>query len=926
MRSIIVGMGMCLAAAAAQAGELAGRVSDASGESPLQGARVQIVELNREAISERDGRYRITNVPAGSYTVRAEYVGADDAQATVTVTETGSSALDLRLGREVTQLENVLVVGLAAGQSSALSQQRAASNIKNVVSADAIGRFPDQNAAESLQRIPGVSLARDQGEGRFAIIRGIDPALSSTTVNGIRVPGPESDSRQVNLDVIASDLLETLEVTKTMTPDMDGDAVGGNIEIKSATAFDRGNSISARAEGSYNELVGEWSPKLALSATRLFEVGGIADRLGVAAALSWFSRDFGSDNVETAGWPDIEGPDGEEFRGLEEAEQRDYLIIRERLSAALNFDYRATQNLDLYWRTLYSEFSDDEVQTTNLYVFEDGEIAELSDAGARWTDATVEKLTEARKETQTIFSTALGAEQRSGRWTLNYTLGYASAEEDNPDALGATFVGEGLAVGYDASNRRIPRLFAEDASFAEADSFALDEIVAERSSTQETETSLALDVRRDLQFGAAPGFLKFGGKARLRDKDGNLDAQVFDGFDQDYTMADFAATRIDYPLGVFGPAASRSGVRRFFSDNRDGLELDEDGSAIDSQIEDYDLSEDIYAAYLMASADVGRLRLVGGLRVERTEYSARGTQFLLDEEGGSGDPEFASLRRERDYTDVLPSLNLRYSLNERLLLRAAYSMTIARPSFEQASPRQAIEIEEDDGEFERVAEFGNPDLDPLRSQNFDLAIEFYPGGVTALSAGLFYKRIDDFFVIADVAGEPGPFEDFDEAITTLNGGSADLYGLELSLTHKFKTLPAPFDGLLIGANATFTDSEAELPQRDDKAPLPRQSDLLWNLLLGYEKKALRLRLAATYRDAYFDEIDELDDPSTDRYVDDHLQIDFSGSYRVAPNYEIYVNAVNLNDEPFYAYFGNERFSSQYEEYGPTYEIGVKADF
>ncbi|MGV2480241.1 UNVERIFIED_CONTAM: TonB-dependent receptor, partial [Salmonella enterica subsp. enterica serovar Weltevreden] len=113
-----------------------------------------------------------------------------------------------------------------------------------------------------------------------------------------------------------------------------------------------------------------------------------------------------------------------------------------------------------------------------------------------------------------------GAEQRSGPWTLNYTLGYASAEEDNPDALGASFVGEGLAIGYDAANRRIPRLFAEDAAYADPLSFALDEIVAERSSTQETETSLALDFRRDLQFGSAPGFLKFGAKARLREKDG----------------------------------------------------------------------------------------------------------------------------------------------------------------------------------------------------------------------------------------------------------------------------------------------------------------------------------------------------------------------------------------------------------------------
>lgn len=914
----------------AQAGDLSGRISDAKGEAPLEGARVSIVELNRESVSERDGRYRFAALPEGTYTVRAEYVGAPPAESSVTVTAEGDASLDLRLGEDVTQLENVLVVGYAAGQASALSQQRAASNIKTIVSADAIGRFPDQNVAESLQRLPGVSLARDQGEGRFVIIRGIDPSLSSTTINGVRVPGPEGDSRQVNLDVISSDLLEGLEVTKSPTPDMDGDSVGGNIEIKSATALDRGNSFNARAEGSYNELVSETSPKFALSGTRLLDVGGETGNLGVAAALSWFSRDFGSDGVEPAGWPEIEGPDGD-FFGLEEAEQRDYVITRERLSAALNFDYRASPTLDLYWRTLYSDFSDDEVQTTNVYKFEDGDVLELSDSAARWENATVEKLTEFRKETQTILSTVLGAEHRFDAWTANYTLGYASAEEDNPNALGATFVGEDLTLGYSATDRQIPRLFADDAAYDDAATFALDEIVLENSYTQETETVLALDLRRDMLFGSAPGFLKFGAKARLRDKDGDLDAFVYDGFPQDFTLNDFPAERIDYPLGAFGPAASRGGVRAFFNDNRDDLELNDGDSAIDSMIEDYTLTEDILAGYLMASADVGRLRIVGGARVERTEYSARGTQLVIDEDAGSGDPEFATLSRDKEYTDVLPSLNLRYELSERLLLRAAYSQTIARPSFEQASPRQAIEItaeEDDEGniEIERVAEFGNPDLDPLSAQNLDFAIEFYPGGVSAMSAGLFYKRIEDFFVIADVAGEPGTFENFDEAITTLNGGSADLYGLELAYTRKLKHLPAPFDGLLISANATFTDSEATLPQRSDKAPLPRQSDTLWNLLLGYEKYGISLRLSATYRDEYFDEIGDLDDPQTDRYVDNHLQIDFSGAYRLTPNYEIYVNAINLNDEPFFAYFDSPRFASQYEEYGPTYEVGVKANF
>lgn len=929
MRRNRVGWALCLAAVgigAAQAGELAGRVSDARGELPMEGARLRLVELNRETVAARDGGYRFLDVPAGSWTLRAEYIGAPAMDTPVTVGEQGEVRADLRLGAaESVRLADVLVVGQAAAQSAALSQQRAASSIKTIASSDAIGKFPDQNAAESLQRLPGLSVARDQGEGRFVIIRGIDPALSSTTINGMRVPGPEADSRQVNLDVLASDLLESVEVSKSMTPDMDGDAVGGNIEIRSTTALDRGNSLSARVEGSYNDQVGETSPRLALSGTRLFDVGGERGKLGMAGALSWYKRDFGSDNVEAAGWPEIEGPEGD-VRGLEEAEQRDYRITRERLSAALNFDYAASPALDLYWRTLYSDFSDDEVQTTNLFAYNTDEVVELGDSGGLFDDSEVEKLTEARKETQRILSTVLGAEQRLGLWTVDYRLGYSTAEEDTPDALGATFVGEGMRLGYSGAGSRTPRLFADDAAFADAATFGLDEIALESSRTKERETALGLDLKRALRFGEAPGFVKFGAKLRMRDKTGNVDAQVYDGFAEDFTLADFGSQRVEYPFGAWGPAASRGGVRRFFDERRADLELDEDGSTIDSRIEDYRMDEDILAGYAMASADIGRLRIAGGLRVERTDTSSRGTRLLVDEEAGSGDPEFSALSRDRTYTDLLPSLNFRWELSDRTILRAAWSQTIARPGFEASSPRQSIEITEDDGEFEREAELGNPDLDPLRSQNFDLAIEFYPGGVSALSAGLFYKRIRDFFVLADIAGEPGDFEDFNEAITTLNGGKARLIGLELAATHRFSRLPSPFDGFLVSANATFTDSEAELPQRSEKVPLPRQSDTLWNLALGYEKYGFDLRLSATYRDDYFDEVDELDDPETDRYVSDHLQIDFSGSYRVATNYEVYFNAVNLNDEPFHAYFRERRYLSQYEEYGPTFELGLKASF
>ena len=912
-------------AGAQEAEGIYGRVLDRSGEVGFEGAVVRIEELGLEAISERDGRYRIGQLPAGSYTLTVEYLGAARERSTLTVREGQSTALDFRIGEDVTAIQNILVVGQAAGQAGALNRQRTADNLKTVVSADAIGAFPDQNVAESLQRVAGLSLARDQGEGRFVVIRGIDPAFNATTINGVRVPGPQADSRQVNLDVISSDLLESLEVNKTMTPDMDGDAVGGTVEVKSSTALDRGNSLSLRAEASYNELVEEASPKLAASFTRLFSVGDAVENLGVAAAVSWFERDFGSDNVETAGFDDLEGPGGE-FPGIEEAEQRDYTITRERLSAALNFDLRASESSEFYLRTLYSDFSDDEIQRTNTYLFEDGDVDALSDGAAAFSGTTVEKLSEARTETQEILAGVFGGQHRLGLYTLDYALAYSEASEDTPDTLNIKFVGEEIDSGYSLADREQPQLFTTSANALDGGTFELDEIEEEATFTEERENSVAINLRRAFELRSAPAEWKIGAKARLREKENNIDATTFDGFGADFSLADFPDQRVDYPLGDFGLHPSRTALVDFVRANRAGFDIDSDGSAVASQSEDYDLSEDIFAAYGMLTADFGPLRVVAGARVEQTEFDASGTEYVVDEESGSGDPEFAAVRADERYTDVMPSLNLRMELGERTLARFAYSSTISRPNLAAAAPFARIEIEEDDGEFERNAELGNPDLDPLRAQNFDVSIEHYPGGIAQLSAGVFLKNLRDFFVMSDIAGTAGAFEDFDEALITLNGGKARIVGVEFGYAQRFAMLPTPFDGLLLSANLTLSDSKADLPFRDQHISLPFQSDSVANLALGYEKYGLSLRLAGTYRDDYFEVVNELDDAAQDRYVKEQLHLDFSGSYRITDHYQVYVNAVNLTDEPFYAYFADRRFASQYEEYGPTYELGFKANF
>ncbi|ULQ48025.1 TonB-dependent receptor [Flagellatimonas centrodinii] len=928
IKRLTVAGALCALASTAIAqdtGSISGRVTDASGDIAFEGARIRIQGLAAEAVSARDGRFSFPALPPGDYRLVITYLGAPEKVADVQLTSGERERVFITLGSEATRMENVLVVGQVAGQAAALNQALNADGLKDVISADAIGQFPDQNVAEALARAPGLSLFRDQGEGRFLVVRGIDPAFTATTVNGLRVPAPEGGTRQVNLDVISSDLLESAEIQKTNLPDMDGDTVGGTIELKTATAFDRGNTLSLRAEGSYNEQNDETSPKLAASLTRLLSLGGKVNNVGVSAAVSWFERDFGSEGVETPGFEELEGPTGDVL-GLEEAEQRDYTITRERLSAALNFDWRPSADLDLYWRNLYSDFSDDEVQLSNVYGFGEGDITALDGRVGQFAGIEVEKLDEARKETQTILSTLLGAQQRIDRWTLDYRLGYSLAEEDNPGEFNAAFVGEDIAAAYDLGNREIPLLGGTSAVYFDPATYELDEIERGDSLIEDDELQLAFDAQRDLDWGRAPGFWKAGIKYRSRTKTSDIDVQVFDGFGDDYTLADFAAQTVDYRLGNWGPISARNAVRAFADANQGDFELDADGSAIDSRLEDYRVEEDVLAGYLMAQANWGALRVTGGVRVERTDYAARGIEAAVDEENGSGDPTFTAQAFERQFTDVLPSVAVRYEVRENLVVRGGYSHTLARPTFEAAAPFANIEIEEDDGEFERAAELGNPALDPLQAQNLDLAIAWYPGSVSVLSAGVFYKRLKDFFVQSDIAGEPGPYADFDEAFIVLNGDTATLYGLELNAVRQLDRLPAPWNGLLISANLTLTDGEATLPFRDQKVPLPRQSETLGNVAIGFEDARWSLRLAANYRSEFLDEINELDDPTFDRYADSHLQYDFSGRYRVSETWQVYLNAVNLSDEPFYAYFADRAFNSQYEEYGRTFELGVKASF
>ena len=908
-------------------GRVEGQVAGDDG-GYLEGALVRLPELKLEAVTSADGSYAIGSVPAGSHEVTVSYIGYPLRSARVDVRD-GETA---RLEFAFSEIEEVVVYGeQTASTASALNQQRAADGIVSVVSATDIGQFPDRNVSEALQRVSGVFLERDQGEGRFVGIRGIDPNLIVTTINGVNVPAPENDKRSVALDVIPSELLSALEVSKSITPDMDGDGIGGAVNIKSASAFDSpGRNLTVSAQASFNHLQDESSPRASLIYSDTFDLGDQADSLGVAAAVSWFDRNFGSENIETdGGWfDDLERTDDVEFKGAEEIEQRDYVVNRERLGLAANFDYRPDGNGSWYIRTLYSSFSDQEYRTRNEFKFDDGDAVEGGDGFATWSDARVDKELKDRYEAQDILSISAGGKQEFDRWTLKYRAGYSRADESEPNRRDTQFTIEGIQIGYSNHGER-PGLFADPATL-DPDDYELSEIVIEDNETEDTERSFKIDLKRDFDAANLHGYVEVGAKFRRREKTNDIGIRVFDGFPGDPTLAGFELDGIDYGQGAFGLGVSEDAIDSFIAGNLGAFELDNDDTLAASTGGDYRMDENVDAVYVKNRLDFDNLRVVYGLRYEQTAFDATGLRVIYDDVGADGDPVPTPVSFSESYASALPSVNLRYAVNDNLLFRAAFYQTMARPKFGDLAPGGEVEYEEDDDEYVLKAEIGNPGLDPLQARNFDLSVEYYRQDVGLLSASFYYKALQDFVVLADTAAITdftqfvggNPVDDA-EVIQPVNGDDANVLGVELAWVQHLSSLPGLLSNLLVSANATFTDGEASLPFRDEKIAMPRQADRVLNFALGYETDRFSSRLAFSHKSERLLALEELDDPAFDVFQDTHTQLDLGMKYYVNGQWELTLDANNLTDEPYYAYFGDRRYNAQYETYGRTIALGVR---
>ena len=916
-----------------QQGNIEGVIIDGQGLQ-IPYATVIIEDIQKGTVSDVNGKFLFLNVPTGSHTLKIEYLGYADKKVSVDVNTAETTELTITLISQAESLNDVVVVGQLSGQARAYNTQKNKLNITNIVSTDQIGKFPDANIGDAMKRIPGITMQVDQGEARDIIIRGLAPQLNSVTLNGSRIPSAEGDNRNIQMDLIPADMIQIIEVNKAVTPDMDGDALGGSVNLVTRTAPE-GFRLSATAGSGLSFITNRRIINGAFILGDRTQDG----KFGWMVSASYNDADFGSDNFE-AEWNnelDFTDNNGEEQTidvnpYTDVFEQRTYLVQRIRRSFTANFDYNFDANNKIYLKSMYNwrddrenrfvianEILDGEDLTEDDFVIENNTPIRFLTEAARETKAGIDndRNQNTRLEDQRMQNYTLGGEHLIGDLKFDWMGSYAKASEERLNERYAQYTSE-----YQVFNNNVDPEFpimtaVNPADANDLDAFEFDEITEENQYTEEEDINVFLNLELPANFfDNGDGYVKVGLRGRFKNKFRDNDFFEYDFEDEFGTLADIPVRDYSDP-DILAGSQYQAGI---FPDPEwlGSLSLGpnaDNGEPVPDEFlrANYDVEENVYASYAMTSQKLSeKFTVLAGLRVEHTSITATGND-IIDEEETIGE-----ITDESSYTNVLPSVHLKYDFNERTVLRFAWSNTLARPNYEDLVPFTDV-VSQDEEIF-----LGNPELDATTSMAFDLMAEYYFQNVGILSGGLFFKDISDFIYVQQSEDEDTGFDLFQPR----NGEGATIFGAEFAFQRQLDFLPSFLKNLNVYLNYTYLTSNADGFANEDgdersDLDLPGTAPNMFNASLAYNDKKFNIRFSVNYSDAYIDELGG--NEFEDRYYDEQFFADFNVNYAITPNLRIYADLLNITDQPLRFYQGVSNRTMQAEYYGRRLTFGLKYD-
>jgi TonB-dependent receptor len=898
-------------------GSIRGKVTDAEHQT-LPGAAIQIESLHTVVTSDQNGFYSLPNLKPGVYKVKISYVGYEPK--VITVKFDGRSLVqNVELSTSNT-LSEAVVTGAFFGQRKALQMQKESMGVNNVVSADQVGKFPDSNIGDALKRINGVNVQYDQGEARFGQVRGTAADLTSVTVNGNRIPSAEGGTRNVQLDLIPADMIETIELNKVVTSDMDGDAIGGEINlITKNTPNHRVLNFNVGSGYSWISQKPLWDLGATLG-SRFFN-----SRFGLMASASYQYSPGGSDNTE---FEYVENDD--HSIALKEAQVRQYYVTRERQSYSLALDYTFNPLHKLYFKGMYNRRSDWENRYRISYKKLNGNSSKQS--VVMQTKAGSSDNKDARLELQQTMDFTLGGEHNFGRLKADWAGSYSRATEDRPNERYASYQlkGEDFASDFKDVGEKQP-YYALQLPTLDDSHWKLSELTNSDQSIAENEWKGKINLTLPLTNGLFGNTLKLG--AKYTNKHKTLDKSFFDYEAKEVLGDDWRNATVgqiregfmpgnQYPIGSAFISKGTLGKIDFSQYN--GTEN------LEEEAGNYNIREQITAGYLRFDQKLGkRLEATAGLRVERTDLKTNGFNVTVPDEGDATIAPTGTYKHH--YTDLLPSLLLKYKFCTDGNLRASVTKTISRPKYSALIANKCFNT------ADYTATIGDPNTKPAKAFNFDLSADYYFKSVGMVSVGMFYKNIKNVNIewssnkyLGSDLGLTGELAQESWKVTqNINAYDARVIGVEAAYQRDFSFIAPTLKCVGFYATYTYTHSttrnfnERLNVQESDNVKVAGSPEHTANASLFFEKWGANIRLSYNFASSFIDEMST--SRQLDRYYDKVNYLDLNASYTWGEKtkFTVYANANNLLNQPLRYYQGEKNRTMQVEYYGVKVNAGFK---
>lgn len=859
----------------------------------------------------------------------------------------------------VKYVDEIVVTGTASNYRNSVLGKRGADGIVDMLDTDELGRLPDKNIGETLNRIPGVTMLLEKGEGRFVQIRGVSPRLNNVTINGMQLGSVDTDEggRAAPLDLVGGEMLGGVQVVKTPTSDMDGTGIGGTLNLTTKQPFDYTENFTALVtarvgdEGIDNiSIPGANAKETPWAADATFAGKTQDEKWGWIVGGAYANRKTPLLGIFQDEWRPVTFDPNPAVTGDEQtillagaAKNNVTIVGRERTNINAMLEFRPTDTSRYFIRSFSANWQELQFRNRYNHGLSDQLIAVTGENSGTISGNRIQVDLRSEPTEKDLFSVAVGGENIIGPWTVDYTGQFNDNKVSEPNDRWEFRTGSNT-VGPDDFVVESNHLVTVTSNGANPQDPALQNFrrarFEEKRSDEET-TIAALNLQRDLSssFNSVDSVsVKFGVKWTDTDRNRDDSRSRYDSGSVGWN----AASDPSLNGGAFTnpvPIADRpnlwlelSGLSDFFAANSNDptlFEFNADATFTDQFQDDFKLNERVIAGYVMGNVDFGTMSLIGGIRVEDTDVSSSAFTMVDDGTALTAVPISAG----GSYTNVLPSLILTAELPHEVVFRAGFSTAIGRPEFDALAPRSSLSVEDSPtlGTVGTLS-IGNPNLEARESNNYDLSLEWYFDEGSLLSIAVFYKDISN-----EIIGAPterlnnftfqGVTYDQFEINTTINADSSKVSGVELTFVDVFEFLPTPFDGLGFAGALTFLDSEFEIERNGVKETLPmfEQADSSISLTGFYQKGRYDFSVTFNRNDHFLTDLGPVREFDLDQGAFERIDARFQ--YSVNDNMKLFLEGINLNDEPTTEIqAGDVSQNTEYEFSGRTIFIGATASF